>query len=319
MAPLAPSVAPIRLLRKGDPIKLRGVTIYGPNWAYWGEFWQDFNWSGFIQPAISTAKSIGANCIRFACGGVSPDGPFNYPADAILQAELEQVCSYAASLGMVVYLQLGYAPAQQFLSNGSGVAAGTTAAAKIAGWADAIPNIVAIDTLNEWDSDQPSTWGTSGSGLTQAIGDLTTYMTAIRAATKKPLTISAAQLANLSAVASLVDFHDVHYYYYNNSGESPTLNQAYLASMLDASWYKGAFVIGETGIPLSQGADFQAAWMKAVPLLSGNAECFGAIFWTLADTFNWPNFEDKWGIYNQNLSTVRTQLSVPFSTWPTEL
>ena len=296
-----------------------------PNWAY---AWNTFDWFGFWTTSINAAKSVGANCIKFNCGGISPDGGTNYPPDAVLRAELMQVCNYAASLGMAVYLQIAYQPQQQFLSDGSGVTAGVAASVKICGWADFIQNIVAIDLCNEWDINQPSTWATSGSGLTQALADLNTLATACAAVTSKPLTISVANLSNqtalwASAAASKLTFLDQHYYYYNNAaGALQYTFQSPLAAIRAVPNYPGHFILGETGM-VNNGTTLnnpqQTAWMSAVPSLTAAVDCFGGCFWTLGDTFGSGLTAGNWGMFNQNFTVNRAWISGPFSQWPGHL
>lgn len=309
-----------RLLRPGSLTKLRCAVLYGAQWPQWAYPWSQWNWGGFWQPAINAAASVGANCIKFNIGGVSPDGNFSYPSDAVLKAELNQVCGYAASLGLGVYLQIAYQPGQQFLPDGSGVAAGTTAAAKICGWADSIQNILAIDACNEWDINQPSTWGVSGAGLTRAISDLTTYMTAIRAVTGKPLTISATVTGSLAPLVGLVDFFDQHYYYYNNaSGVLQHTFQSELAAIRAVAGYPGNFILGETGTSSTFGAGYQQAWMSSVPSLTAASDCFGGCLWTLADTYGSGLEAGNWGMFNQNYTTARSWIAGPFGQWPAHL
>lgn len=309
-----------RLLRPGSLTKLRCAVLYGAQWPQWAYPWGQWNWAGFWQPAIDTAKSVSANCIKFNCGGISPDGPFNYPSDAILKAELNQVCDYAASLGMAVYLQIAYQPGQQFLTDGSGIAAGTAAAVKICGWANNIQNILAIDACNEWDINQPSTWGTSGAGLSQAISDLTSYMTAIRAVTNKPLTLSSVFTNDLAPIAGLVDYFDQHYYYYNNaSGPLQNIFQSELGAIRAVPGYPGNFILGETGTPSTFGQGYQQAWMAGVPTLTSASDCFGGCLWTLADTYGSGLQAGDWGMFNQNYTVKREWIAQPFEQWPAHL
>ena len=323
---ILPSVSKPRLLKLGSGIKIRGAILYQPSWfLQWAPFWYNFDWNNLIKPMIDAAAFISANCIKFNLDGVSPDGGYNYPADTILRAELNQVCEYAASLGMATYLQLGYSPVHSFAVDRSNLSAGSAAAAKIAGWADKIPSIVGIDCMNEWGT------GITGApwngNTTQAVADMTFYMNAIRAMTTKPLTISSGY-DNL--IYQLIDFHDFHYY--NTSGFG-TFDPTVANPLRSASYYKGAFIMGETGMPLGTVGNFPAAaensntaidqfnWMSAVPKVTNLPDCLGGCQWALIDSF--PPTPGFWGTFPnpiaQNVTNPRPQMALPFRQWPGKL
>lgn len=319
---------------RGNATRFRGGVILQAKeqWPFWGGFWSEWNWDGFIKPQIDGAKAVGFNSIQINGDGIN-DNTGNYPNDTVFRQRVEQVCAYARSIGLAVFWQLGFRPAVSFGPDGQNLAAGIASSAKVAGWVNSIDNVIALDVMNEWDLSPVSTWG-GGTPNAQALSDIRQYINAIRAVFKKPLTCSVATL-NLpwaAPIAPYVDFHDFHNYDWQYKGDTYQATQADLGPMKSQAWWRDAFVLGETGMPLDGvapgGKTFTSTdrrnWFTSVNTQLQDADSLGGLQWGVYPTTGTPTGAGlglrvgKWGSITDTFA-VLPEVSEPVAAWPAQL
>jgi hypothetical protein len=300
---------------KGAPVKYKGVFVVCKVAGGWSGFWNAWDWAT-IKRSIDYAASQGFNSVMITASGIA-DSATPYPSMALMQARITQLCQYCQGLGMVMIPQLGYQPQNNFGASGANVAANTAVTVQIAAMFAAQPNVAMIDALNEVNLSWPSSWsGPSG----QSIADLTYYVGQIRLATGNiPLSLSVAcgSVAEISgawmqAVAPLVDVHNIHTYYYAEGVPTAAQTNALVA----APWFRGAFVVGESGMPVggAYSTAQQTAWLAGNAAMAARAECLGTVLY--CDTATSYN---DFGLLDVTATTPRAQVVSGVSSWPANL
>ncbi len=307
--PYGPRVVP------GGNTKIKGAVILQAigQWPYWSQFWRDWDWTT-ISRTVDNLATMGVNCLQFTATGLD-DGGVTHPNDATMDSRISQLAAYALTKGMALNPQLGYQPVHSF-ANGASVA--TAAAVRMAVLFAKHPNIVFIDAMNEVNLSAAVGW--SGPNA-QALSDITMFNAGVRGVIGGiPLTwsIGASAVADYAgawsqAIAPFTDFHNLHTYTYNASGTTPT--SADFDALRSAVWYKGRFVVGETGVPSQRGTALQTSWITGNGIVAQANDCLGSILWGATDTtgiYDVANF----GLLDSTGTTFRTALSVPMAAWP---
>ena len=305
----------------GSPVKLRGAAILQApgQWPYWSQFWRDWDWITISQ-TIDTLASIGINCLQVTATGLDDNG-ITHPTDADMAQRIGQLAQYAALHRMVINPQLGYQPSHSFAG---GAANASNAAARMAMIFAQQPNVAFIDVMNEVNYYPAAGWGPSPTA--QSTSDLATLVASVRAVTRViPLTLSVGCVSRgdisgswMSAVAPLCDFHNVHSYYYQQGGVSAPATSDF-ALLRAAGWYRGRFVVGETGMPAQDGAAAQTAWLTGNGVVAAAPDCLGSIVWGATDTSAAPGRSENvsfFGLADPSGVSLRTALSIPVQTWP---
>jgi len=307
------------MLHAGTPTKLKGAVILQGmgQWPYWAEFWSTWDWTT-IRRTIDNLATLGINCLQVTTDGLS-DGGYTFPSTTTMASEIGELCSYALSKGMVLNPQLGYQPAVTFASGLSAATNAAVAMAKI--WATQ-PNVAFIDAMNEVNLSPPSSW----TSVPAAVADMSIFCSAIRAVIGPiPLTISHAcdQLSQITdawaqGMAPLVDFHDMHTYY---QAERAAPAPEDFAGLRSASWYRGCFVVGETGSSRNMySAAQQTAWLIGnAAVANGLSDCLGSILWGATDTSGAGGITAGYGLLDSTGTTFNTGLHTGIQTWPAQL
>ena len=298
-------------------VTLKGVNVVRAYNSKWADLWNTWNWEGWVRKQIDVSIAAGANCIKITASGIQPEDGFNYPADAVLQARIKQLCDYVQSKGAVVYWNLVAHPYYLFGSGGTSYSTNIASVLKVAKWVDQQANVVAIDICNEVNQSQPTTW--SGPNYTQFAADMGTYFADVRTVTSLPLTYSVlCQTASeytggwISNGAGFVDFHDLHPYYI-----SGIPSQSDLATLRAASYYKGRFLMGECGSSIAQTSSVQTTWTTALGGYGTATDSFGAVLFCAADYDVTTPYQ--FGMYDINVLNGRSQIITPFGTWTGKL
>lgn len=306
-------------LLHNNPVTLKGLNVVRQINSKWADFWNTWNWESWVKPQIDVSLAAGANCIKVTASGIGPaeDG-FSYPADAVLQARIDQFIGYCQSQGAVVYWNLVAHPFYVFGSGGSLLSTNLPAVQKVARWVDAHSNVVAIDVCNEINNSTPSSW--SGNNYAQAQTDLTALVAGVRQVTSLPLTASVLCQAVTditggwmqAASGAGIDYHDFHPYY---TGATPQTTD--VAGLRAAPWYRGRYLIGEIGTSLAQTAPVQTTWTTNLGNMGGQADAYGCVLFCAADydTVSTGQF----GITDTSVHNLRTQITTPFAAWPAKL
>lgn len=307
--PYGPRIVP------GGSTKIKGAVILQPigQWPYWSQFWRDWDWTT-ISRTIDNLASIGVNCLQVTATGLD-DGGITHPNDATMDARISQLAAYAQSKGMALNPQLGYQPGHTFATS---AALATAAAVRMAAIFARQPNVVYIDAMNEVNLSAAPGW--SGPN-TQALSDIATFNNGIRAVIGGvPLTwsIGAVAVGDYSgawsqAIAPYTDFHNLHTYTYQASGTAPT--SANFDALRSAPWYKGRFVVGETGVNSGRGTSLQTSWITGNGIVAQASDCLGSILWGATDTTGTLDVAN-FGLLDSTGTTFRTALSVPMAGWP---
>lgn len=315
---------------KGSPIKLRAeVILQGKGqWPFWAQFWSEWKWNEFIRPCIDAAAANGANALQINGDGLA-DGGFFYPDDEVFRARVVQICNYAALKGMVILWQLGYRPNVTFAGDPAQRALNVASAAKVAGWLQQISNVVTIDVMNEWDAFAAPHWGPDPAGV--ALGDMVNYIREVRKVFFRPLCASVTDYRPFyhGPIAPYVDYHNYHNYDWQrtDSGAAYVPKASDIASFKAQPWYKGAFIIGETGIPLGAVAPdgqtittaMRRGFMTGMKTQADDPDCLGCFHWGLYNTTGQAHLRvGNWGSVDESFQPY-PEMAEPIAAWPGRL
>lgn len=307
------------VIRLGSPVKLRGVAILQPpaEWPYWAQFWRDWDWAT-IARTIDALARLQVNCLQVTATGLD-DGGVTHPDVPTMRSRIGQLAAYAAGKQMVLNPQLGYQPSHSF---GGGVSLGIAGAVTMAKLFAEQANVTFVDAMNEVNYYAAPGW----SGPAAAYGDMQGFVAAIRPVLGAiPVTVSVgcSSLADITGswmqtFAPLCDFHNVHTYYFQNSGTAAPASSDF-AGLRAAPWYLGRFAVGETGMPNSDTAQQQTAWLGGNGVVAAAADCLGSVLWGATDTSAAPGRSENvggFGLMDATGTTVRAALAAPLQGWP---
>lgn len=264
-----------------NPVKYKGAFVLTVANG-WAPFWSVWDWT-VIKRTVDYCATQGINTLMVTANGID-DAGYAYPSMPQMKIQIAQFCDYALQKGMVVLPQMGYQPAQSFGSNGANLVVNTAITAEIASYFALAQNICMVDAMNEWNYSNPSNW----SGPTGAsISDMSYFVAAIREAMPGiPVSVSVgnmsvAELTSswMETIAPIIDIHNIHPYTYN--GGTLVLNPSHFSALVSAPWFKGRFVIGETGIPVSGAytTQQQTDHLASIATVLAMPECIGAVLY----------------------------------------
>lgn len=323
-------------LRGPNPPKLKIINVV-PECSYkdavfpagrdWAELWSDFNWVGWIKPQIDLAFANGANGIKIGCSGM-PGNLNAYPSNAVLAARLRSVAAYVAGKGGVMYVSVGPSGSTYEWFNNDGSLNPT----KVAGGKfvlsvlETIPNVVAVDLLNETNLSGIGNW--SGGTSSTFVASMTAMFAAARAVSSLPMTCSIYMNSKadwtgswMQGLAPFVDFQDGHAYYGIQGGTPASIPAASdVNALVAASWFKGGFLIGEVGAAQNATTSTQTSFINGLGSLISHPSCLGANLFSGADYDTTDGPGQQWGVSDAFVQNPRMAILTPFAnTWPASL
>jgi len=290
----------------------------------WATFWQGIvNGDGTLawvtaQVDALRGASTKGNAVRIiGCNGGIRQG-FYTRAQYI--AAWQAVSDYCASVGVVIYPALGSS------WNDFGVGCNTPALwpttadaddmAAVALALSRMGNIVAFDVVQEYRANMPT-----AATILDAQAQLTTVFTAIRAAgVSTPLTASNPVFNdanwtgyNIDTEPAFMDFIDRHMYY--PAGTLPTVTGISAVYALIGS--RTPVVIGEVGILVNASGANRTAIFNSIRDVLRGSRIVGAFAWSIGDQDTVST--NQYGLFSGapgGALTARTDVTVPFLTWP---
>lgn len=280
-------------LRRPTNIQIKGQTVVPQPLG--GDInatlWTTWPWTAWIKPQIDLAVTLGANTLALKGG---PCGALNSGAvtQAQVRTRMQQFLDYCASVGIYVYGHVGQGE--------GGTAAHAANVAFQAGVLKDYTNVIGIDVWNEINVfNVPA----------DPVAAAQTVLAAARAVTSMPLTVSVSEpFANSGAstllmnLAPYVDFLDVHPY------SSPSPNWSFWEAQ---PWWKD-FIVGECGKAVSDGSSAQTEMYEGLATYYARPKCFGVVAFCVVDYETSAHY----GMYDTLGGSPRTQITVPYATWP---
>ena len=292
----------------------------------WADLWYDWNWPGWIKPQIDLALQYGANGIKFACSGGLPDGG-PYPSFAVWTSRVRAVADYLRSKGALLYINLS-SPSELWNADGSLTATATGTLPASLAFFDTLPSLVGIDLCNEVGYSAPSAWGNNCLSTIAQTGIAAVFAMARQNCRTIPLTMSCNVEAGnqwgagvnngLIGTAAFVDFHDVHNYY-GRDGNSLVPNGtpaiADVAPMLNAPWFRGGWIHGESGNNQYEGGAARVAYLRAVGAVHQHPKSLGGVLFGMADYVT-DSPQARYGVADELIAPRVDQLSAFRDSWP---
>lgn len=263
------------------------VTTLNVGTGAWPAMWSEWNWDGWIKPQIDLIIGNGVGCNMIRCQGAAFAVQKGTIPMATYLARWSQLIEYCAARGVYVYP----CGCTNDTDTSFALPVSTMGAvfAEIFRHHQQYDNVACIDVIQEMDLEGASVWPTRQPQLRALIEDIKSRGVTV------PLTFSSGEFIDsgfpwLTAMASYVDYLDMHLYYHSITNSS-------LDTML-AAFPEHDFVIGEFGAEAGWStADAHVAYLRSALNLAniGHPRMRGGLIWCATD----PRVEagKLWGQY----------------------